>query len=144
MTNYTTDKKIEIKELKCSYYISSAHRSPKKNPKKSYWIVNGNIELDIFKTAKEKEWGNDNTLWGLHLDGEGKILDLGENTFKEKLKIARFIDKNNDRIWHGYPADFVRNKNDRPEMTTLKEWKEKDYIEKHHILKIRMGKQCNL
>ena len=152
MGNHQLDKElnIEIKilndeieeNLKMKYIFSSAHRRTQKD--KTRWTVSTHTEIDCFKnTQTSKYLEGDEVAWGCLKTTSG-LIDLGINGHKENLKIAKFVDKNKLKIWHGYPADFVRNPQDRPSVSVLKKWRTGDIIEKHHITKIRQGKTCNL
>lgn len=123
------------------YYISSAHRRVQRN--KSHWTVTIDQEVDCFVLSQTSNWIENIVCWGLISNGNN-LLVLGLNSQREELKIAKFVAKNNYRVWHGYPADYCRNDQDRPGIRILQDWRTKRHIEKHHIIKIRRGKVCNL
>lgn len=123
------------------YFISSSHRRTSKD--KSRWLINIESEVQCFIESDIKEWYEETIIWGIVKDGHD-LLILGENPKKEGLKIAKFVDKEGNNLWHGYPADYVRNFQDRPGIKVLQKWREANHIEKHHIVKIRQGKECNL
>ncbi len=139
---YEIDKNIDLKPTTTSiYYVSSSHRRVQRN--KSRWTVTVDQEVECFISSQLNSWIEDVFSWGLIPNGNG-LLVLGQNSQNEELKIAKFVAKNNDGFWHGYPADYCKNVQDRPGMSILSDWRTNGYIEKHHIIKIRQGKECNL
>lgn len=139
---YELDKDLDLTpRTTAKYYISSAHRRVQKN--KSNWIITINQEVDCFIYSQTKTWIENMVSWGLIPLGNN-LLVLGLNSHKEELKIAKFVAKNKEGVWHGYPADFCRNIQDRPGMPILQNWRTDGHIQKHHITKIRQGKECNL
>lgn len=124
------------------YIVSSLHRR-KRNNKKSLWTISRDEEIDCFILSQKSQWTEVNVSWGIKLEGNS-IKQIGVNKQNKPLKIAKFIYGNCNNIWHGYPADHVRNNQDRPGILTLKKWRIAGYIEKHIIEKIRKGKECNL
>lgn len=142
MGKHQLDTEIEIEDLEVKYIFSSAHRRVQKD--KSRWTITTIEELKCFKKSLSlKHLEDDQITWG-YIKESINLNDLGINKHKESLKIAKFVDKSSLKIWHGYPADFVRNSQDRPGIEILKSWKQDGIIEKHHIIKIRQGKVCNL
>ncbi|MBL7690598.1 MAG: hypothetical protein JNM41_03320 [Flavipsychrobacter sp.] len=139
---YDIDAELDLSpRIEEVYFISSAHRRRQAN--KSFWTVSADQEVDCFITSQTNSWVEISKAWGLLQNGNS-LLILGQNYHNEPLKIAKFVVKNEQRVWHGYPADFCRNNQDRPGTGILKDWRTRGYIEKHHIVKIRQGKECNL
>ena len=139
---YELDTNIDlIPRTEAKYYISSAHRRVQRN--KSRWTTTLEQEVECFVSSQINNWVEEICSWGIVQNGNS-LLILGQNPQNESLKIAKFVAKNNDNVWHGYPADFCRNIQDRPSITILQNWRTNGHIEKHHITKIRQGKQCNL
>ena len=133
---------LEDKGLEdCRYIISSQHRNG--NPNKSIWTLSHDGEIDCFVFSFSSEWKDDNTCWGVSVIGQN-IQVVGHNTNNEVLKIAKFVDANANKLWHGYPADYMRNSQDRPTTNTLRDWVTKGYITKAKMSKIRLGQSCNL
>lgn len=131
-----------VDNIKVKYIFSAAHRRTQKD--KTKWTVSTHEELECFKNTQTNKYLDGNTIaWG-YIKNTTTLNDLGINGHKENLKIAKFVDKNQLKTWHGYPADFVRNPQDRPSMEILKNWRTSGIIEKHHISKIRQGKICSL
>ena len=139
---YELDKNLDLTPVTAAkYYISSAHRRVQQN--KSRWIITIDQEVGCFIESQINTWIEGFFSWGLITNGNN-LLVLGKNSQNEELKIAKFVAKNNNDVWHGYPADFCRNIQDRPGMMILQNWRTNGHIEKHHITKIRQGKECNL
>ncbi|WP_308131381.1 hypothetical protein [uncultured Flavobacterium sp.] len=139
---YELDRDIDLTpQTTAKYYVSSAHRRIQRH--KSRWTVTIDKEVECFIDSQTKSWIDATASWGIIQEGNN-LLVLGLNSQNEELKIAKFIAKNNDGVWHGYPADFNRKIQDRPAMSILQSWRTHGHIEKHHITKIRQGKECNL
>ena len=126
----------------CKYFISSQHRRVG-NPNKSIWILSHEEEIGCFVFSINSGWKNQIVSWGLSLLGT-EMQIIGRNPENEELKIAKFVDGNGNNIWHGYPADYLRKSQDRPETCTLKSWVQHGYITKAKMSKIRLGQSCNL
>jgi len=128
----STDKK---------YIVSSAHR--RHQPDKSWWTISIGDEVNCFIASVVNNWIEFAVAWG-HIQNGNSLRVIGNNSQNLPLKLAKFIDSTETNVWHGYPADYVRNCQDRPGMPILQDWRIKGIIEKHHIVKIRKGKECNL
>lgn len=113
------------------------------NGDKSRWTIQLSEELACFKLAYTRRWHADYRAWGLHVV-QDRITVLGKSALGEQLKIAKFVDSSKDENWHGYPADYRGNIQDRPPQGILEKWRADGLIKKHHIAKIRSGKACNL
>ncbi len=124
-------------------YIISSHHRMKGKAHKSYWTVSRVDEVECFKNAIMKDWAKEHEAWGLKIISNNLSV-LGCNVDGEKLKIAKFVDSGQLNVWHGYPADFMRNIQDIPPTDILKEWVIQDYISKPKMLKIRQGQPCSL
>jgi hypothetical protein len=123
------------------YFVSPAHR--RRQVGKSRWTITVDEEVECFITSQTLRWVEVSTAWGIIQNGNG-LLVLGLSSNNISLKLAKFVYSDGTDLWHGYPADFVKNNQDRPGMVTLRDWKTRGFIEKHHMVKIRKGKECNL
>ena len=121
------------------YFFSDLHRRSS-NKHKSKWTIGLLEERDCFQLSCENEWMNSTCGWSLYIIN-GKIKCLGTNDKNIKLKIAKFVDKNGTGLWHGYPADYVTNNQDKPEIAILKKWVMQKYIDKVGMSRILSGKQ---
>jgi hypothetical protein len=124
-------------------YISSPAHRGRPSPSKSSWILSLPEEVRCFEQASTNGWASGRHRWGNWLTA-GKLTPLGMNHWSEELHIARFVDGGPNTPWHGFPADYRRNKQDRPPVHVLAAWRDAGIIEKHVIAKIRMGKRCSL
>lgn len=129
----------------CRYYFHPHHRC-RKSSKKSQWIISMPMELECFDHSLAMGWKNGAFAWGIlrSKDSSCRLIILGHNRYQERLSMAKFRDDSKCGVWHGYPADYVRNLGDRPATPILESWRTLGYVEKHHISKIRTGKPCTL
>jgi len=125
------------------YVIVSQHRSGGYRGK-SRWSVSKREEVDCFIQSLNKKWLDVGAGWGVILDDTNKMKVLGINHINEDSKIAKFIDGNNSKLWHGYPADLKRKVKDIPPISILNKWRKENIIRKHHISRIQRGVICNL
>lgn len=123
------------------YIISKDHRERK--PNKSFWIIKEPEEVECFITSLNNGWKLDNLAWGFIRDGNNFKV-IGQDCKKTPLKIAKFIDSTNSKIWHGYPINTSGNPNDVPHQNILKLWKNSNIINKSEFNKLKQGKRCDL
>lgn len=139
---YQTDKELDLTpKTAMKYIVSSAHRRHQRN--KSRWTISIDMEIDCFINSQTSNWIETSVSWGV-IQQKNTLLNVGVNPHRQPLKLAKFVDSSGNDIWHGYPADYERNCQDRPGMVVLQNWRENGIIEKHHMIKIRQGKECNL
>ena len=109
------------------YTIISYHRNFNYNQNKSCWIINVEEEFECFKKCYNNKWFDENDDyeiaggWGILIENK-KVKILGKNKFNDDLKIAKFVDSENNGYWHGYPADYIRNIQDKPSTKILFLW----------------------
>lgn len=140
---YRTDIEIDLTtQASAKYIISSLHRR-KGNPNKSIWKITYKDELDCFIQAINSNWKNIYVAWGIKIVNN-KLQVVGINPSNNVIKLAKFVDGAKSNVWHGYPADHVKNAHDRPETFILKNWALNGYISKSNMVKIRRGQVCNL
>jgi hypothetical protein len=135
------DKEINLSPKVDTCYVISSHHRKYVNDKKSRWVVSMQEEIDCFVNACTAKWFDYPTVWGI-IKQDSHLIKLGESKLNSNLKLAKFVENQNN--WHGYPADYVRNNQDRPGTVVLAKWRKDGIIEKHHIIKIRKGVECNL
>ena len=126
----------------CRYFFHGHHRS-RRRTHKSQWTITMPQELDCFTTALCNQWTNNDQGWGVRIENM-RMIELGRNAHGEPLSIAKFQDAASPGMWHGYPADYARNIQDRPNVGILISWREMGIIHKHQIAKVRAGKKCAL
>ncbi|MDR0307029.1 MAG: hypothetical protein LBI42_09370 [Chitinispirillales bacterium] len=140
--SYKLDQNIDLSpRTNATYFASSVHRN--RQPNKSQWVISVVQEVECFIESQINNWIEGIFSWGMISDGNNLIV-LGKSVYNEELKLAKFVTKNDDGVWHGYPADFCKNFQDRPGIKILQKWRNCGHIEKHHITKIRQGKTCSL
>jgi hypothetical protein len=136
---------VEGEEVQlCSYKVRSVHRRHGNN-NKCIWTISIEEEVKCFKDSACKNWLENKEGWGLKLNAtNGGLEQVGLSEIQEVLKIAKFVDSNLTKEWHGYPADYCRRINDKPSLRVLNDWREKGIISKTQMGKITRGQKCNL
>lgn len=150
------DEEIELiieriengKDIKyeCSYIVVSYHRNNSLKDK-SLWTIDEEVEINCFKESQEKIWVQDYISWGMDYESIKEkvvIKPIGNSEHNEELKIGRFIDSGKNNIWHGYPANYRRKKQDIPPTKVLLNWVGLGILKKHQVTKIKQQKKCNL
>lgn len=146
MITYKLDfpNKIRISEdREVVYTISKKHRGH--NKKKSYWSIKMPREIALFRTALQNGYEDktNNIAWNLNIVN-GEICIVGHTVDKKELKLAKFVDSNHNEKWHGYPADYIKNSQDRPSAKVLELWNNAGIISTATMKKIKGGQPCNL
>lgn len=143
--SYTSDTEIDL-EIGDNYIISSQHRRTG-NSNKSIWTITFIEEVDCFIEAMNGGWKSGSEAWSLKVSND-KLQVVGENIdmsgMKQELKLAKFVDGTKNKVWHGYPADYMNKNQDRPSTEVLKVWVNLGYLTKSKMNKIRQGQSCNL
>jgi hypothetical protein len=136
-------------QINVSYKVRSVHRR-KGNSKKCIWTLNPKEEVDCFRDAASAKWLDANAWsiakhgWGLKVNANGGLEEVGISDQGESLKIAKFVDSSLNYEWHGYPADYSQRKQDKPPISVLADWKERRLITKTQMSKIKQFQRCNL
>ena len=65
---------------------------------------------------------------------------LGKNNINSELKLAKFINST-QKLWHGYPADHVKNNQDRPTLDILTKMHTNGLITTKQMRKISKGQK---
>lgn len=125
------------------YTISKKHRGH--NKKKSYWAIKMPREIVLFRSALQNgyEDKDDFIAWNLNVEN-GEVRKVGYTVDKKELKIAKFVDSNHNEKWHGYPANYIKNSQDRPSAKVLELWYNAGFISTATMKKIKGGQPCNL
>ena len=135
---YTDD---DGNERKLTYLFHPDHRN--NNPNKSQWSITQDHECDSFVYAWENDWTAEVEGWGLYFaNGSADYLGVAIDR-STQLFIAKYVCKNNQAEWHGYPADHTRN-GDRPTRELLALWLQSGSLPPEKISKISQGKRCTL
>lgn len=141
---FSFNSQFPLKEkdvVECEYYYKSDHRD--KSPQKSQWIIKPEKEKSCFIESHKQKWIDEGKSWGLNLNNQ-KVKSLGINHDSEYLNVAVFVDSFKKNVWHGYPADFKRDKTDLPTNIILSQWRTLGYIKKSRISQAKNGKICSL
>jgi hypothetical protein len=134
---------VEEEEVQLYYKVRSVHRRLG-NTNKCRWTISIKEEVDCFKDSVFKKWLEKTEGWGLKINGEGGLEQVGLSDIEEVLKIAKFVDSASTNEWHGYPADYCRRNQDRPSLKVLTDWMDKEIITKTQMAKIKQYKKCSL
>lgn len=130
-----------------NYYFYSKHRS-KVNKVASVWLIDLKEEFSLCEDAIKKrylqdDFKSDNKRFAYNLKRtSNKLAILGESNSNAKhygLIIAKFNNDIEKRIWHGYPADYIANQQDKPNDSILKEMIKKKLITPREMNKIKRG-----
>ena len=125
------------------YIVRSAHRR-NGNSEKCIWTISREDEVNCFQDSRLQDWLEDTKGWGLKINAEGSLDEVGISDQGEILKIGKFRDDNSTREWHGYPADYCRRQQDKPSQRILMDWKNKGLINKTQMNRITQCKKCSL
>ena len=126
-----------------SYTFNPQHRDG--NPNKSQWIIIEADEKSLFETSYSAGWKDteNKKCFGIK-KSETNIIVLGKCKDRiTNLKIAKFVSDHQDN-WHGYPANYRTNQQDKPTTNILQKWVEENLITKSKMGKIARGQKCNL
>ena len=109
-------------------------------------MIGTDQELSVFETSHRSNWlsNSDKSAWGLCLDNGGRLV-LGRSARNKPpvvdLWLAKFVW--NPGYWHGYPANYRKNIQDRPPESVLRVWRRCGHVSKSEMNKIRKGKRCS-
>lgn len=122
-------------------FISTKKHRIRGNPNASIWTIGYREEYIVFLKSKP-HLSNDGISWGVHTPN-GRMAKLGDsNCGNYDLIFAKYTShENNDDLWHGYPANYIKNTQDVPSNNFLKDLVLKNYLTKAKRKKIRNGKE---
>lgn len=124
------------------YTVKVDHRNNSRQ--KSQWTIAEQEERNCFHTMFNSNWYVSFDGWGLYIDNQ-KISYLGVGVDRSmKLFIAKFIDSNQNGLWHGYPANYIINQQDTPPEEILLDWVDKKYINMAKLRKINRNQPCRI
>lgn len=144
---YRTDVEYDMSVEYPDYHISgfykavSYHRNGTAG--KSQWTISVDEEVDLFAKTKKDGHVYDDKGYALWIVVE-KAAVLGLTEHQSETRLARFVDGTKSDHWHGYPANYLRAKNDIPPMHLLRQWKKDGLIEKSDITRLKLQKPCSL
>lgn len=128
-------------KMKCgyNYFFHTKHRG-KPVDNISCWSIDCKKEFDLAENCVEKDYIEQRTIetgFGL-LKEKNNLCVLGENIRVQELKLAKFV-HSQPLEWHGYPADYVANQQDKPNNQTLKKLHNDDLLTKKEMRLITKG-----
>jgi hypothetical protein len=126
------------KLIKFGYKFIVYHRN--NSSQKSQWGISCEEELWCFIQCKRADWIDDFKGWGIDFKN-GNLNIIGLSKDKRNLYIIKFVDGNKNNNWHGYPADYMQNSQDKPPTEILKEWVVSRFINKANMSKIMRGQE---
>ena len=130
-------------EVVQQYVLLAKHRGHA-GPNRSVWKVSVSTEVGCFVEAWQEAWRSScRELWG-HLRSNSRLKPLGLNVHGQDLWFGKFVRDSDASPWHGYPADYRRNAQDRPPTSVLRQWRDQGILAKHQIAKIARGQRCKL
>ncbi|EOD6736278.1 hypothetical protein QMS71_08145 [Cronobacter sakazakii] len=118
------------------YTINPKHRGRVAKSDCTQWVVSEEEELNFFDESLTNNFNCASSFFWWALDKD--ITPHLGVTDTDKAYIAKFVSDNND-IWHGYPVTGLR-KNDIPDDTIIKKWKEGSVIKKKYIHNLMIGR----
>ena len=125
-------------------YVPLAKHRGRADPNRSVWKVSVSTEVGCFVEAWQESWRSScSELWG-HFRSGGRLRPLGLNVHGQDLWFGKFVRVSDASPWHGYPADYRRNAQDRPPTSVLRQWRDQGTLAKHQIAKIARGQRCKL
>ena len=132
------------------YYVHKMdHRD--QSYEKSQWTITEVEERTCFTFAHQSNWsepGKNYNCCGLYIDVKSQVTYLGvskpNGPEKIEIFIAKFVDGNKNSIWHGYPANHVKNNQDIPPKEVLMKWANAGYIRMSQVRKLIGGQKCKL
>ncbi|MDJ1503407.1 hypothetical protein [Xanthocytophaga agilis] len=144
LSEYTITAKVS-KNGSVKYLIHEQHRNTSFKNRKSQWLISESDEVACFDNAYNSGWLDGSYVcWGLKIDTSNSLEVIGHATDNTELKIAKFVDSNNNEAWHGYPAHYQDKPQDRPSESILSKWVVGNLISKSKMTKILRGITCNL
>jgi len=124
-----------------SYQCHPHHRNGNRN--KSQWSINPPEEVACFQKTWDEDWFADDIGWGIHLvSAVANYLGIARDRTTQ-LIVAKFVCKNKQSEWHGYPADHTTSA-DRPADEILGRWLADQSLPPAKIRKLQKGEPCSL
>jgi len=127
-----------------NYTFISKHHLPSKYG--SIWIISLQDEFNAADNSIKKGYietlnnGNNTTISYNFVIKNGNISIVGSNRYSKKLKLCKFVNSS-AYLWHGYPADYCKNQQDKPNQNTLLKMYNDNLIDKRMVSKISGGKR---
>lgn len=132
---------IDYEVIKDIFYKIHPHHRQTGLPNKSTWSISYQEEINCFVFTYNSNYIEINFGFGFLLNNTRKLEVIGTSINDKKLKFAKFVDGNNNHRWHGYPADYINNKQDKPSEELLLLWKNSGIITKPQFKRVK-GRIC--
>ena len=124
-----------------SYLCHPHHRN--NHPHKSQWTISVHDEIRSFRKARSNDWFCGEAGWGIHPDAPD-VIEVGAACDRStRLMLAKYVCKNDQGEWHGYPANHQLDQ-DRPPDTIVRIWFTGKIIPRAKLRKIQKGQLCSL
>jgi hypothetical protein len=123
------------------YKFLRKHRIGTAYKKASQWIIQLKEEYRLCDEALyNDQYKQDNYIaYNLKKDGS-KFVCLGKSKRGLNLYIGKFVNTV-PNLWHGYPADYISNNQDKPKMKVLEALKNKGIITPQDMRRISKGQK---
>ena len=128
-----------------TYIFNSKHRT--KNPFGSQWTIELKLELDLMNDSLNNNYieliNNSSKLSQSYnfLKENNKLKSVGlDNYRQEELILCKYVETS-DKLWHGYPGNYCKYIQDRPNENTLQNMLNKSLITKKEMAKISKGQR---
>jgi len=136
---YICEVEIKGKKENYLYFVHPHHRNRNRNNNKSQWLCSIKEEIELFKLGAENKWkDSENVMFSIF--NYKKNIGISWDR-KRTLFFSKSVSSDNKQ-WHGYPADYIDNPQDRPDNRILEDWRDKKLIKKRHLMRILRGQPC--
>lgn len=142
-TDVEYDMSVEYPDFDIIGYYKAVSYHRNGTSGKSQWVISVDEEIELFAKAKRDKQIFDDKGYAIWIISD-KACVLGVTDLNSETRLARFVDGSRSDHWHGYPANYLKKKNDIPPMSLLKEWKDKGLIEKSDLTRMKYQKPCSL
>lgn len=109
------------------------------NPNASVWTCSCQEEFNLVDEGLKKGYTETRVITQAYNLQKGLHI-IGRNNVNTNLKIAKFVNSS-PKLWHGYPADHIKNNQDRPTLDILKKMCTDDLISVKQMRKISRGQK---
>lgn len=142
-TDVEYDMSFEYPDYEIAGYYTAVSYHRNGTVGKSQWTISVDDEFDLFAKAKRDGQLFDDKGYALWIVADAACV-LGLTEHESETRLARFEDGTRSDHWHGYPANYLRAKNDIPPMSLLRLWKVEGLIEKSDLIRLKQQKPCSL
>jgi hypothetical protein len=111
---------------------------------KSQWSISEVDERSVFNRSRINNWLPPSPGWGLHSHNDHTMYLGTSSDGVRSLLVAKFVASSAPIVWHGYPADHQRKRQDVPTREILVAWTNLRLINEPQMRKILRGQPCEL